>query len=187
MTTFNNSRWKVEETEKNNQWTEVVSKKKQHYTEGRDPFAGMNTSIDYEQEIERLKQLVPKHQQPKKSTKGQHYIPTTTNIHSPHTIYHHHTISRSNSPDTSSDSDTSSLSDQFVTEQEKLRFLAFVRNWTGDAQKSSLEEFYSSSNSLWADQSPWNRSINSYTYFQQPIINNQEGQSPIGMGRRNRH
>lgn len=171
MATFNNNR-------NNNQWTEVVhnKKKQQHYfNEGLDPFAGMNTSIDYEQEIERLKQLVPKNKR-----KQHHYIPH----------YHSNTISRSNSPDTthsttssssSVDSDVSSLSDQYVTDQEKLRFFTFVRNWTSDSKKQqSIEEFYSSADSLWADRSPWNRSIP----INPPTI---KAQLPIGTGRRIRH
>lgn len=168
MATFNNNR-------SNNQWTEVVSKKKQqHFTEGRDPFAGMNTSINYQQEIERLKQLVPKAITDPKNNKKSH-----------HHSHYHNTISRSNSPDTthsSSDSDTCSLSDQYVTEQEKLRFLTFVRNWTGEkSTTNNIQEFYSSSDSLWADQSPWNRSIP----ITPTVIKAQL--PPIGMGRRIRH
>lgn len=151
MATFNNNG--------SSQWTEVIHKKKQQ--QQSDPFAGMNTSINYQQEIERLKQLVPKAEQPlhKKptTTRKHHYIPNTN-------TNYHNTISRSNSPDSSSDSsDSSSLSssDQYVSEQEKLRFFTFVRNWTAgtESQKTvNIQDFYST-DSLWADQSPWNRSI----------------------------
>ncbi|KAG2215138.1 hypothetical protein INT46_006524 [Mucor plumbeus] len=241
------ARWKEDDSSK---WTEVVSKKKQYQQqqqqqqqqqiEGRggadDPFAGMKSCVDYEQEIERLKQLVPKvsiDSQHKKrpslekkfNTNNTTTIITsnTTTTTSNHTNNNYNfynnefintnnttstitspttttpttsTISRSNSPDTthSSDSDVSSLlSDQIVTEEEKLRFLAFVRSWTGDWRKGAMmDDLTSSSNSLWADQSPWSRRHNVqsqqyYSYQQPTTMLNKHGQQPIGMGRKNHH
>ncbi|CEP16616.1 hypothetical protein [Parasitella parasitica] len=233
------SRWKDDD---NNKWTEVVSKKKQHqqqqqqqqhhqhhqYVAADDPFAGMKSCVDYEQEIERLKQLVPKvpvgdsHHKKKPSlekkfnTNNATTTPSNTSNHTNHHFLNNEfintnnttsiaspatttpttaTISRSTSPDTthSSDSDVSSLlSDQFVTEEEKLRFLAFVRSWTGDWRKGTMVEDLTSSNSLWADQSPWSRRHNVqsqpyYSYQQPTTMLNKHGQQPIGMGRKNQH
>ncbi|KAI8364029.1 hypothetical protein EDC96DRAFT_511628 [Choanephora cucurbitarum] len=147
---INNSRYtkNMIEHHVNNKWTEVVSKKKQH-----DPFAGMKSSVDYELEIERLKQLVPKvHSNTvidykKKFSlekKASHY-----HSYKPHS--NDFTLSRSNSPDTthSTDSDSSSLA-EIVTEEEKMRFLAFVRNWTGDWRKGQPLM-----NQWMTDQSRW--------------------------------
>ncbi|KAK4514334.1 uncharacterized protein ATC70_001927 [Mucor velutinosus] len=267
---FNNAtttRWKEDDS---NKWTEVVSKKKQYQQQQQqlqqqlqlqqqqqqqqqhgvdDPFAGMKSCVDYEQEIERLKQLVPKvpaDSQHKKRPSLEKKFNTNTNTNttsntatsttttSNHTNNNHNflnnefintnnttstiasptstttsasnatnnptstasTISRSNSPDTthSSDSDVSSvLSDhQIVTEEEKLRFLAFVRSWTGDWRKGAMmDDLTSSSNSLWADQSPWSRRHNvqsqQYYSYQQPTMLNKHGQQPIGMGRKTHH
>ncbi|KAF1797075.1 hypothetical protein FB192DRAFT_1029978 [Mucor lusitanicus] len=123
-------------------------------------------------------------------------IPTTTTTATNNPTSTGSTISRSNSPDTthSSDSDVSSvLSDhQIVTEEEKLRFLAFVRSWTGDWRKGAMmDDLTSSSTSLWADQSPWSRRHNvqsqQYYSYQQPTMLNKHGQQPIGMGRKTHH
>ncbi|KAL7316316.1 hypothetical protein PS15m_005424 [Mucor circinelloides] len=255
---FNNTatRWKEDDS---NKWTEVVSKKKLYQQQQQqlqqqqqqqhgvdDPFAGMKSCVDYEQEIERLKQLVPKvpaDSQHKKRPSLEKKFNTNTNTNtttsntststSNHTNNNHNflnnefintsnttstiasptptttstsnatdnptstasTISRSNSPDTthSSDSDVSSvLSDhQIVTEEEKLRFLAFVRSWTGDWRKGAMMDDLTSSNSLWADQSPWSRRHNvqsqQYYSYQQPTMLNKHGQQPIGMGRKTHH
>lgn len=146
-TTFgtNNNRWipKEELQEKRtNGWIEVVSKhSKRHSTNVNDPFAGMKSCVDYEQEIERLKQLVPKVTPITKSNKLQG-------------------ISRSTSPDTthSSDSDISLPEPQSViSKEERARFLAFVRSWTGDLKGGygHHEDELMNNNSLWADQSPW--------------------------------
>ncbi|KAI8997496.1 hypothetical protein BDB01DRAFT_699609, partial [Pilobolus umbonatus] len=111
--------------------------KKQHE---ENPFAGMKSCVDYEQEIERLKQIVPK-------------VDTKRHI-----------ISRSTSPDTAHSSDMESVSDHsYITEEEKARFLAFVRNWTGDwkggwGNHGSVDDL-DNNDSLWADQSPWNSSV----------------------------
>ncbi|KAI8084059.1 uncharacterized protein B0P05DRAFT_585825 [Gilbertella persicaria] len=167
----NNSRYNKVMME-DNKWTEVVSKKKQH-----DPFAGMKSSVDYELEIERLKQLVPKvhnstiidnhhkkkymekklshfHHHSIQSHSNHHYNNHTTTHLTPHTMTTHefnNSLSRSTSPDTihSTDSDNSSLA-EIVTEEEKLRFLAFVRSWTGDWRKGQPLM-----NQWAADQSPW--------------------------------
>ncbi|KAI8366868.1 hypothetical protein BD560DRAFT_400308 [Blakeslea trispora] len=160
----NNSRYtkNMIENHVNNKWTEVVSKKKQH-----DPFAGMKSSVDYELEIERLKQLVPKvHNSTVIDYKKKFSFEKKNNHHHHHTYhtYHNkstypiqpthdfsHPISRSTSPDTthSTDSDSSSLAET-VTEEEKMRFLAFVRSWTGDWRKGQPLM-----NQWMADQSPW--------------------------------
>lgn len=221
----NSSRWSTSTTKsEEDKWTEVVSKKKHHYNHNQnDPFAGMKSCVDYEQEIERLKQLVPKvpshthnkKQQPTTNTTSSYTSNNNSNNNHHFNTIHNTTtfnstpstaasISRSNSPDTthSSDSDNSSLlSDQTVTEEEKLRFLAFVRSWTGDWRKgpTTLEDL-SLPSSLWADQSPWNYSVKRrpthhihdysaapYSYWQSPITstNHNRGQQlPIGMGRR---
>ncbi|KAG1043831.1 hypothetical protein G6F43_011563 [Rhizopus delemar] len=100
-----------------------------------DPFAGMNSSVNYEKEIEKLKQQIVKKSVTKK-------LPT---------------LSRSNSPDSS---DAESVSSDHVSEAEKARFLAFVRSWTGNWKGGWGEgtiEF--NSGSLWSDQSPWNTTI----------------------------
>ncbi|KAI8646742.1 hypothetical protein BD408DRAFT_409661 [Parasitella parasitica] len=232
-TTTNTARWKDDD---NSKWTEVVSKKKQYQQQQQphqqqpavdDPFAGMKSCVDYEQEIERLKQLVLKapiaDSQHKKrpslekkfNTNNATTPPSNTCNHTNHNFLNNEfintnnttsiaspatttpttsTISRSNSPDTthSSDSDVSSLSDQFVTEEEKLRFLAFVRSWTGDWRKGAIVDDLTSSNSLWADQSPWSRRHNVqpqpyYSYQQPTALVNKHGQQPIGMGRKNQH
>jgi hypothetical protein len=203
----------------------------------------MKSCVDYEQEIERLKQLVPKvpshhhthnnnnnNNNKKQSTNSLYTTSTTSTTNNNHHFNTIHnttnfnsstttttttitttttaasSISRSNSPDTthSSDSDNSSLlSDQTVTEEEKLRFLAFVRSWAGDWRKgpTTLEDL-SLPSSLWADQSPWNYSVKRrpthhihdysaapYSYWQTPTItstnhNTRGHQLPIGMGRR---
>jgi hypothetical protein len=211
----NSSRWSNITTKSEDKWTEVVSKKKQHYSHSQnDPFAGMKSCVDYEQEIERLKQLVPKVPSHTHNKKPNVYTNNNNNnnnnqhfntIHNNPTTITAASISRSNSPDTthSSDSDSSSLlSDQTVTEEEKLRFLAFVRSWTGDWRKgpTTLEDL-SMPSSLWADQSPWNYSVKRrptqhihddysaapYSYWQTPITStnhNRGHQLPIGMGRR---
>ncbi|KAG0768221.1 hypothetical protein G6F57_010631 [Rhizopus arrhizus] len=100
-----------------------------------DPFAGMNSSVNYEKEIEKLKQQIVKKSVTKK-------LPT---------------LSRSNSPDSS---DAESVNSDHVSEAEKARFLAFVRSWTGNWKGGWGEgtiEF--NSGSLWSDQSPWNTTI----------------------------
>jgi hypothetical protein len=161
-------------------WTEVVSK--HHKRHPNDPFAGMKSSVDYEQEIERLKQLVPKvpssslDNNKKYNNSSSSSSDSSSRSTTPPNLNHSyrssisnkqqqaHEISRSNSPDTthSSDSDISlpePPSQQTVTEQEKARFLAFVRSWTGDYKGTYHNQHYdivdNNSNSLWAQQTPW--------------------------------
>lgn len=135
-------------------WTEVVSKHNKRHSNNNsnvnDPFAGMKSSVDYEQEIERLKQIVPK---APRQIKQQH------NRHQDVLL-----LSRSNSPDTthSSDSDSSLPEPQSViSKEERARFIAFVRSWTGDwkggySHNDDDDELMNNDNySLWAEQSPW--------------------------------
>ncbi|GAA5809004.1 hypothetical protein MFLAVUS_002405 [Mucor flavus] len=205
-TTTHSSRWipKVEETEdkrKRSGWTEVLSRhnKRPVYTNKveNDPFAGMKSCVNYELEIERLKQIVPKVM-----------IPKPTLYTQPH-------YSRSSSPDTahSSDSDNSSfLHESGITEQEKARFLTFVRNWTGDWKAGHFDDqcIMENSSSLWAEPFPWNyhptasaaaaTSTNTAAHYHlwhsQPVQNqslynhwqnqqpNTNRHGPIGMGRK---
>ncbi|KAI9470533.1 MAG: hypothetical protein EXX96DRAFT_584694 [Benjaminiella poitrasii] len=170
----NNTRWS---TSHNNKWslttatTTTKKRQQQGSNEKRDPFAGMKSCVNYQQEIERLKQLVP----------------SIDNKRKPPLYHHHHhnttLISRSNSPDDTTDSDsTTSTSTSstisstntstsaatataVVTEEEQLRFLAFVRNWTGDWQQknnnnsSSINDHFgllnTTDHSFWVDPSPW--------------------------------
>lgn len=204
-TTYN-SRWipKVEDTEEKRRrsgWTEVISRhNKRHVYNSKlehDPFAGMKSCVDYQQEIERIKQIVPK----VVTQKPTHYPPH---------------YSRSTSPDTTHSSDSeSSLPESVITEQEKARFLAFVRSWTGDWKGNHFDDQFMDNSSLWAEPSPWNyhptafnnntttapaaattshyhlwhsqpvQNQSSYNHWQnqQPIIN-RHGQHPIGMGRK---
>lgn len=118
--------------EEKKRWSDI--KKNRKY--GLDPFAGMNSSVNYEQEIEKLKQQIVKKKLPPKKTP---------------------TLSRSTSPDSS---DAESVSSDHVSEAEKARFLAFVRSWTGDWKGgwgAGTVEF--STGSLWSDHSPWNATI----------------------------
>lgn len=208
-TTTHSSRWipKVEETEdkrKRSGWTEVLSRhnKRPVYSNKveNDPFAGMKSCVNYELEIERLKQIVPK-----------------VMIQKPTTLYTQAHYSRSSSPDTahSSDSDNSNFLHESgsITEQEKTRFLTFVRNWTGDCKAGHFDDqcMMENSSSLWAEPFPWNyhptatsaasvtsthtaahyhlwlsqpvQNQSSYNHWQsqQPNINRH---GPIGMGRK---
>jgi len=159
---------------KKSAWTEVRRKQ-------QDPFAGMNSRVDYEQEIERLKQITPKvdsvkRRNPKQqSNKCMEKKNRNTGDHEKSSEL---MISRSNSPDTAHSSDLDSLSSEHsgITEEEKIRFLTFVRNWTGDWKGAwgdhhdeGALEFNSHSNdySLWADQSPWNTSLDHRRHQQQ--------------------
>ncbi|KAI7894547.1 uncharacterized protein EV154DRAFT_402866, partial [Mucor mucedo] len=91
-----------------------------------DPFAGMKACVNYQQEIERLKQLVKTPPSPPP--------PITTASEAP-------------TPD-----DTTTTAGPVVTEQEKIRFLAFVCSWTTGGPTS---QFLETTNSLWAIPSPW--------------------------------
>lgn len=169
---------------------------------GDDPFAGMNSSINYQQEIERLKALVPKvdggavgviggmpgstnvvaGSRKRTSPRPKSYDQKTTNIRrSPPT-----TTTRPMSatptprsivpaPPPSSSSTTAITSPvptprsitppkddpMVITEEEKLRFLQFMRNWTGSwkAWDDNITTHYGGNMddgySLWARQMPW--------------------------------
>lgn len=155
---YNNNRWipttSTKEEQRTNGWIEVVSKHSKRHppnNNSNDPFAGMKSCVDYEQEIERLKQLVPKVTTNKSNNKHQHQV-----------------ISRSTSPDTthSSDSDNSLPEPQSViSKEERARFLAFVRSWTGDLKGGygHQEDELMNNNSLWAEQLPWTTRPMSYT------------------------
>lgn len=164
----NSNRWiptttSTKEEQRTNGWIEVVSKHSKRHpvnNNSNDPFAGMKSCVDYEQEIERLKQLVPK----VTTNKG-------NNKHQPQGI------SRSTSPDTthSSDSDNSLPEPQSViSKEERARFLAFVRSWTGDLKGGygHHEDELMNNNSLWAEQLPWTTRPMSYTTTNNSIYNN---------------
>ncbi|KAI7904221.1 uncharacterized protein BX663DRAFT_504351 [Cokeromyces recurvatus] len=151
----------------------------------------MKSCVNYELEIERLKQLVPAiDNRKRKSTYSN--LPDNTDSDS------------TTSSSSSSSSCSSSSSNNAVTEEEKLRFLAFVRSWTGDWQQKPTENDLINLNndySLWADPLPWTISLDhsashtmmssntynnylSYWQPQQPVHVNRHGQLPIGMGRK---
>ena len=149
MTSNNSSRYIPKEDHEDRKkrstgWTEVTSKQSKRNPNVNDPFAGMKSCVDYEQEIERLKQIVPK--VPRQTTKQSHHP--------------HQEISRSNSPDTthSSDSEASLPEPQpVISKEEKARFLSFVRSWAGDCKGGygHNDDELMNNNSLWAEQSPW--------------------------------
>ncbi|KAI9317759.1 hypothetical protein BX666DRAFT_1668689 [Dichotomocladium elegans] len=210
-------------------WTEVPTSKRKvagsTFPTGEDPFAGMNSRINYQQEIERLKALVPKVDAKRRS------LPTKQRPQSPpqqqqqlgmeagltHSEQRHSTSSSSSSSSSSSngswygddsnnnnaetrapsppvappslassaqsssfsDSQTSSvLSDDesesasstgstnkasaTITEEEKARFMAFVRKWAGGCGWQAWGKTCSNDviafdddSSLWAKSSPW--------------------------------
>jgi hypothetical protein len=202
MTKATPARWipadEFDDKKKRSSWTEVISTKKKH-----DPFAGMKSCVDYEQEIERIKQLVPKvdhrKRSPKTSTASSsssstisdtsstdstatitptlHNINinnTSTNINNTPTTSVPSLYSRSSSPcsdnhDSSDDAESVPEQTSVITEEEKARFLAFVRSWTGDWKggwNSSPVEL--NSGSLWTEQSPWDTAPQ---YRNQHVVN----------------
>ncbi|KAI8881682.1 hypothetical protein K501DRAFT_286244 [Backusella circina FSU 941] len=192
MTKATPARWvpadELDDKKKRSSWTEVISTKKKH-----DPFAGMKSCVDYEQEIERIKQLVPKVDHRKRTSKTTSSSSSTisdasstcsaTSLHninninnnpsSNNNINHNNNTpktptrvpslySRSSSPcsdnhDSSDDAESVPEQTSVITEEEKARFLAFVRSWTGDWKGgwNSASTVELNSGSLWTEQSPW--------------------------------
>ncbi|CDS03899.1 hypothetical protein LRAMOSA06854 [Lichtheimia ramosa] len=164
---------------------------------GDDPFAGMNSSINYQQEIERLKALVPKvdggaigvigglpgstngvaGSRKRMSPRPKSYDQKTTTVRrSPPTTRPMSATPapRSVVPEAPSSSTTVTSpvptprsitppkdDPMVITEEEKLRFLQFMRNWTGSwkAWDDSITTHYGGNMddgySLWARQMPW--------------------------------
>ncbi|KAI8379668.1 uncharacterized protein BYT42DRAFT_478766, partial [Radiomyces spectabilis] len=92
-----------------------------------DPFAGMDAFVDYQKEIERLKALVPKVE----------------------------TKKRPNGRPKSTGADTNPTS--VISEEERIRFLEFVRSWTGGWKRwegNGVTDL-TDAGSLWARQTPW--------------------------------
>jgi hypothetical protein len=75
-----------------------------------DPFAGMNTVVDYQQEIERLKVALAQSDS------------KVTNKRSP-------------GPQSKNEQATPPASEPFVSQAEQERFIAFMRMWTGGSQR----------------------------------------------------
>ncbi|KAI7881029.1 hypothetical protein K492DRAFT_207098 [Lichtheimia hyalospora FSU 10163] len=140
-------------------WNDVVTAKRKDVSvsDGEDPFAGMNSLVDYQQEIERLKTLVPKvdkkrvsgstksnknmslpQQQQQRSNMWYDSLPVSTRSkpRSP-------SVGPSSEPTLSQTSSIASDDEgnlepedhgkptESITEEEKARFLAFMRKWTG--------------------------------------------------------
>ncbi|CAO3675009.1 unnamed protein product [Umbelopsis vinacea] len=75
-----------------------------------DPFAGMNTVVDYQQEIERLKVALAQ---------------SDTKV----------TNKRSPGAQSKNEQATPPASEPFVSQAEQERFIAFMRMWTGGSQR----------------------------------------------------
>ncbi|KAJ8663688.1 hypothetical protein O0I10_000937 [Lichtheimia ornata] len=152
-------------------WNDVVSAKRKDVSvgDGNDPFAGMNSLVDYQQEIERLKTLVPKVDKKrvsgssaaasvtaaKSNNKGMSSLPPQQQQHQQRNMWYDSlpvsTRSKPRSPSVGPSSEptlsqTSSIASddegtlepedhgkptESITEEEKARFLAFMRKWTG--------------------------------------------------------
>lgn len=146
-------------------WNDVVSAKRKDVSvsDGNDPFAGMNSLVDYQQEIERLKTLVPKVDKKRvsgssatssaKSSKGMSSLPqqqqqqrnmwydslpvsTRSKPRSPSVGPSSEPTLSQTSSIASDDEGTLEPEDhgkpsESITEEEKARFLAFMRKWTG--------------------------------------------------------
>ncbi|KAI9320520.1 hypothetical protein BX666DRAFT_1908817 [Dichotomocladium elegans] len=197
---------------------------------GEDPFAGMNTRVDYQQEIERLKALVPKVEKkvkaaavaaarPNKSTafdfnkqpqrlwpdaaarevstkvRSSSRLSTDGELDPVNSAIDNAVTSSDGSPSSTTeptlltgtsapavDMSTSSTDEEaeeeeenppghVITEEEKLRFLEFVRSWTGcwqgwdrtstaataiaNGNNNSMSFPVTKDSSLWAGRSPW--------------------------------
>ncbi|KAI8148835.1 hypothetical protein BJV82DRAFT_589818 [Fennellomyces sp. T-0311] len=164
----------------------TVKKKVISPTKEDDPFAGMNTLVDYQQEIERLKALVPKVEKKRSSIrksngglwndlrsgqKSRVVSPTTSQpMLSGSSVSSSNTSSVASDDDTKSDPSSRSVTDesqpseekeQVITEEEKARFLEFMRSWTGGWQgwgRNDGNEGVRKDGSLWAGRSPWESS-----------------------------
>ncbi|KAG2172271.1 hypothetical protein INT43_004812 [Umbelopsis isabellina] len=79
-----------------------------------DPFAGMNTVVDYQQEIERLKIALA--QTAPKAKRSETPLPRTSNCHT-------------------QDSSSIEIIEPVVSQAEQERFFAFMRMWTGGSQR----------------------------------------------------
>ncbi|KAI7867188.1 hypothetical protein BDF14DRAFT_1882053 [Spinellus fusiger] len=199
-----------DEKRKQQPWTDVINKKSN--ANKSDPFTGMKQCVDYQQEIERLKTLVPKVDTKKRaqrpftattwnetnlrpinksmSSKKSLVSPSTRerpmsslglsfnpkdiesepcrvrSVTAPHSPVSskHSTPTISPTPSHSDISDDSlkatpeaglqTTNDNPITEEEKTRFIEFVRSWTG-GWKGREDESMKKTSSLWADPSPW--------------------------------
>lgn len=77
-----------------------------------DPFAGMNTVVDYQQEIERLKIALA--QTTPKAKRSETPLPRTSNRQESNSI---------------------EIIEPVVSQAEQERFFAFMRMWTGGSQR----------------------------------------------------
>ncbi|KAI8370372.1 uncharacterized protein BYT42DRAFT_86084 [Radiomyces spectabilis] len=254
-----------DDKKKRSVWNDASTMKKKLFSPllspdgSTDPFAGMNSCVNYQQEIERLKALVPKvegkkrsgtrnrptgsDQPPSNSVKlprsatpsgtnvkpvstvpavttppppptssssstglptsqsttappssttftTPHQRPSTSGVTSPRTS------SRSMSPTTSSGHSTpdensapnNGTTEPVITEEEKLRFLEFVRNWTGgwNGWDSNLRSFDSvrKGGSLWAEQTPWSSASDPQRHSLQESLRKRENPLVITMPKR---
>lgn len=173
-------------------WNDVVTAKRKDVSvsDGNDPFAGMNSLVDYQQEIERLKTLVPKVDKKRASgsakTKGMSSLPQQQQQQQRNMWYDSlPTRSKPRSPSVGPSSEptlsqTSSIasddegtlepedhgkSTESITEEEKARFLAFMRKWTGGCgwqawgnkptTTTTIEPIITEPTSLWTESAPW--------------------------------
>ncbi|KAF7727127.1 hypothetical protein EC973_007988 [Apophysomyces ossiformis] len=190
--------------------TSAVKKKVLSPLEDDDPFAGMNSCVDYEAEIERLKALVPKVEAKKRSSPrprstGDTIKPPRSSVEIPARASlppsksttlptksapirrlptspprsrptsaldmadksTRAEITQTSPPTTRPtspvESNNSNNNNDVVSDEDKIRFLEFVRSWTGgwrgwETNRDSLDHI-KEAGSLWTEQSPWNTSI----------------------------
>ncbi|KAI9318792.1 hypothetical protein BX666DRAFT_1542330 [Dichotomocladium elegans] len=139
-----------------------------------DPFAGMNSAVNYQQEIERLKALVPKvdpngKSKQRISSRSKGTATTTSKRSSPRTSTASMGEAMDHLPSTVSPMATprsmSPNEEDVITEEEKIRFLEFMKNWTGSWKAwdgshpydTTALESIRDDRSLWARQMPWAR------------------------------
>ncbi|KAG0165337.1 hypothetical protein DFQ28_009410 [Apophysomyces sp. BC1034] len=202
-----NSIQMAQDQKKRSVWNDTLTVKKKVFSplDGEDPFAGMNSCIDYEAEIERLKALVPKVEAKKrpsprprstgdatiKPPRSNMEIPTRTSLPpsksttppKPVPVQRLPTSPPRSRPTSALDmADKPSRTDNIqtsppttrptspvesntdvVSDEDKIRFLEFVRSWTGgwrgwETNRDSVESI-KEAGSLWAEQTPWDSTV----------------------------
>ncbi|KAI9008795.1 hypothetical protein CLU79DRAFT_840166 [Phycomyces nitens] len=148
-----------------------------------DPFAGMNACVDYEAEIERLKTLVPKVDTKRRTSPRPKSVSQDTRTSRNNWMSNPRAVEKYSDKfsDGASDSSSDRSSDKataptppkdkvdsspercfpVISEEEKIRFLEFVRNRTSgwNGWESSYQTEIHKTDSLWEEQTPWDSAV----------------------------
>ncbi|KAL0095058.1 hypothetical protein J3Q64DRAFT_1829507 [Phycomyces blakesleeanus] len=178
------------EKKKRSVWSDTATVKKKVSSVDapvNDPFAGMNACVDYEAEIERLKTLVPKvdakrrtSPRPKSVVPSQDTKSSRNNwISNNRTVEKYSDKFSDGSSDSSSDGSSekdlapiqppnketlessSEKCSQAISEEDKIRFLEFVRNRTSgwNGWESNYQTEIHKTDSLWEEPTPWDSPV----------------------------